>query len=329
MGMANEQAYAIGLDLGGTKILAALIDRDGISRYETQCDTLPQEGVQAVISRMVTLVETLLREGGVGIDQVRGIGIATAGIIDTKRQMVVYASNLEWRDVPIGDLLQHRFRVPVQLINDANAAAVAEWKWGAARGTDDMIYVTISTGVGAGIINGGRLLTGVGDSAGEFGHISIDPNGPLCACGNRGCLENYVSGLALAKQAQEQLQHGASSQLTTLIHGISDITAKNIGEAAQNGDAFSAELLKRAGRFLGVGLTNLIHLFNPELLVFGGGVMKSGKMMLQEAQAVIQERCISRMAAQVRMEWSAVGEGAGVKGGAGLFFEHEPARVKV
>lgn len=327
MRMAIETAYAVGIDLGGTKIMAALIDQEGTIRSQSQCDTLSQEGEQAVIERMISLVDAILLESGVGIAEVRGVGIATAGIIDTKRNMVVYANNLGWSDVPIGDVLQSRFGLPVKLINDGNAAAVAEWKWGAVRGADDLIYVTVSTGVGAGIISGGNLITGRGDSAGEFGHISLDPDGPLCACGNRGCLENYVSGLALAREAQQRLLAGLATGSLLEAHDIDRITAKEIGEAAQSGDAFSEELLRHAGRYLGVGLTNLIHLFNPEVLVFGGGVMKSGQPLLQAAEEVIRERCISRMAAQVRFELSVMGPEAGVLGGAAMFFQQETSKV--
>ncbi|MGF9825847.1 ROK family protein [Brevibacillus agri] len=328
--MTQDKPYAIGIDLGGTKIIAAIVDQNGCILSQANAPTQKEDEADAVILRIGDLVQSVLADSGVGLAQIRGIGIATAGIIDTHRHMVIFASNLNWSDVAIGDRLHEQFGVPVQLINDANAAAVAEWAFGSASGTDDLIYVTVSTGVGAGIISGGRLITGIGDSAGEFGHISLDPEGPLCACGNRGCLENYVSGLALAKMAQEQLQSGTASSLRTCTTGeLSRITAKEIGEQAQSGDALSIDLLRQAGYYLGVGLTNLIHLFNPQVIVFGGGVMNNGQILLEEAQRVIRQRCISRMASQATIQLSTMGAEAGVLGAAGMYFPAARKKVAV
>ncbi|MEJ8548306.1 ROK family protein [Brevibacillus borstelensis] len=328
--MTQDKQYAVGIDLGGTKILAAIVDQDGDIHSQGKIATQPQDGDQAVIRRIGDLVQDVWEQSGIGTDRICGIGIATAGIIDTVRQKVIYASNLNWNDVRIGDRMNERFGVPVELINDANAAAVAERTFGNARGTDDLIYVTVSTGVGAGIICGGRLITGVGDSAGEFGHISIHPEGPFCACGNRGCLENYVSGLALAKKAQALLKAGAESSLSAVGGGERDaITARDIGEAAENGDKLSIELLTQAGYFLGIGLTNLIHLFNPQVLVFGGGVIKNGRLLVEAAEQVIRERCISRMAKQASIQISTMEDTAGVLGAAGMFFQAERKKLAI
>lgn len=310
--------------------MAAIVDHQGNILNQANAATQTEEAAETVIRRIGDLVQAVLDESGIGISRIRGIGIATAGIIDTERQMVIFASNLNWSDVPIGSMLEDRFGVSVQLINDANAAAVAEWAFGNARGTKDLIYVTVSTGVGAGIISGGRLITGVGDSAGEFGHISLDPEGPLCACGNRGCLENYTSGIALANMAREQLLNGAtSSLLADNRNDLSRITAKEIGEAAARGDIMSMTLMKEAGYYLGVGLTNLIHLFNPQVIVIGGGVMKNGEMLLAEAKNVIRERSISRMANQASIQLTAIGAEAGVLGAAGMYYPSEREMVEV
>ncbi|BAH42695.1 putative glucokinase [Brevibacillus brevis NBRC 100599] len=328
--MNQDKPYAIGIDLGGTKIIAAIVDEHGNILRQANAATQTEEAAQAVIGRIGDLVQTVLDESGINLSRIRGIGIATAGIIDTQRQMVIFASNLNWSDVPIGAILQERFGVAVQLINDANAAAVAEWAFGSARGTKDLIYVTVSTGVGAGIISGGRLITGVGDSAGEFGHISLDPEGPLCVCGNRGCLENYTSGLALASRAREQLLQGATSSLLVENgNDLSRITAKEVGEAAVRGDLLSMTLMKEAGYYLGVGLTNLIHLFNPQVIVMGGGVMKNGQLLLAEAKNVIRERSISRMANQASIQLTTIGAEAGVLGAAGMYYPSEREMVEV
>ncbi|MET3287843.1 UNVERIFIED_CONTAM: glucokinase [Brevibacillus sp. OAP136] len=326
--MIQEKNYAIGLDLGGTKILAALIDEQGRIVHKTTCPTLAAEGQEAVIGRILSSVETVLTESGITATSVRGVGIATAGVIDTKANKVLYANNLGWEHVAIGQIVSERFGLPVQLINDANAAAVAEWVFGAGKGTDNVIYVTVSTGVGAGFISDGRLITGKGDSAGEFGHISIDPDGPPCACGNRGCLENYVSGPTLAKIARTRLANGEKSAFLSQ-YPLEQITAKEIGEGVMQGDPLCKDIHLRASRDLGAGITSLIHLFNPELIVVGGGVMTTGDYLFAETEKVVRERAISRMAEQVRLVRSSLGGEAGVLGAAGLFLHrnHQPVRA--
>jgi len=282
--------------------------------------TSSDDGEKAVIGRVLAAIESVLSDKNVHRRRVRGVGVASAGVIDGAKNEVVFASNLGWRNVPIGKLIQEQFDLPARLMNDANASAVAEWMWGAGKGTQNMIYVTVSTGVGAGIICDGRLLSGNDGSAGEFGHISIDWNGPICRCGNRGCLENYTSGSAIENIARTRLANRDSSFSGSLLEGCVDLTAKQIGVAAMQGDQFSIDILKRAGFYLGIGATNLIHLFNPEVIVFGGGVMSTAPILLQEVEKSVRERCIPGLASQVRMELNQLGTESGVMGAAGLLF---------
>lgn len=318
--------YAIGLDLGGTKILAGLVNSEGQMISQTQLPTASEDGEKAVIERVLAAIESVMAAKNVNRRRVRGVGIASAGVIDSKKNEIIFASNLGWSNVPIGKLIEDKFNLPVRLMNDANASAVAEWMWGAGKGTANMIYVTVSTGVGAGIISDGRLLSGIDGSAGEFGHISIDWNGPLCLCGNRGCIENYSSGTAIENAARMALAKGDAAIGGSLLQDSKDLTAKQIGEAALRGDRFSIDILKQAGFYLGVGATSLIHLFNPEVIVFGGGVMSTAPIILQEIEKSVRERCIPGMASQVRIELNRLGTESGVVGAAGLLFsewEHE------
>ncbi|MFS0558251.1 ROK family protein [Brevibacillus sp. 179-C9.3 HS] len=303
--MANDE-YAIGLDLGGTKILTGLVDRGGRIIAQKQLPTFAEEGEKAVIERVLSAIHDVLSASGIDPRKVRGVGIASAGVINSERSEVVFASNLGWRNVPIGTLIEQRFGLPVRLFNDANAAAIAEWLWGAGAGTQNMIYVTVSTGVGAGVISGGRLICGRDGSAGEFGHISIDWNGPSCSCGNRGCLENYASGTAI--------ENAARHKLTTT---NDPVTAKSISEAALAGDPFSEQIIKQAGFYLGVGAANLIYLFNPEVIVFGGGVMNASTILMPEIKKSMRDRCIPGLAQDVRVVLSQIGVEAGVMGAAG------------
>lgn len=319
--MDTTEEFAIGLDLGGTKILAALIDGSGRMLTRIEYRTRSEQGESAVLERVFTAIQAVLDENKTNFKQIRGVGIATAGVIDSKNNILVFSSNLRWNNVPIGSLINERFRLPVRLSNDANAAAIAEWIWGAGIGKQHLIYITISTGIGAGIISGGHLITGITDNAGEIGHISVDLDGPICRCGNRGCLENYASGTAIAQFAKQQLMDGAESIFFN-DESFERIAAKDLAKAAESGDPFAIDIFKRAGYYLGAGITNLIHIFNPEMIVFGGGVMNAAHILLPVITQTVKQRCIGAMAKQVTYQKSFLGAEAGVIGAAGLFFHN-------
>ncbi|MCC8434284.1 ROK family protein [Brevibacillus sp. M2.1A] len=318
--MAKEE-YAIGLDLGGTKILAGLVDRTGRLIARKQLPTYAEEGEKAVIERVLSATHDVLSTSGINSEEVCGVGIASAGVINSDSGEVIFASNLGWRNVPIGTLIGQRFGLPARLFNDANAAAVAEWLWGAGVGTRNMIYVTVSTGVGAGIVSDGRLVSGRDGSAGEFGHISIDWNGPPCRCGNRGCLENYASGTAIENAARQKLASTKEPGTNRILVEKGELSAKEISEAALAGDPFFAQIVKQAGFYLGIGAANLIYMFNPEVIVFGGGVMNASGLMLPEIEKSMRDRTISGLANEVRVVTSQIGVEAGVMGAAGGVFE--------
>jgi Transcriptional regulator/sugar kinase len=325
----EQDEYAVGLDLGGTKILAGLVHESGQMINSTVLPTSSQDGERAVIDRVLAAIDGVLGTANVERQKVRGVGVASAGVIDSKAAEVIFAGNLGWEHVPIGKLIEDKFALPAQLINDANAAAVAEWMWGAGRGAQNMIYVTVSTGVGAGIISDGQLVQGKDGSAGEFGHISIDWNGPLCSCGNRGCLELYASGTALEHLVKHQLEQEQREWTGGSLAAGAFPTAKEIGEAALAGDRYSVEIIERAGYCLGIGTTSLIHLFNPEVVVFGGGVMNASDILLREVKRSVRERGIQSMARQVRIERQQVGIQAGAIGAAGLLFAAKQSEGKL
>jgi glucokinase len=319
--MNNWNDYAIGVDLGGTKILASLVDQNGNVLLKKECKTLSGHGEQSVLERLFWLIDSILDETSVNQKNIRGVGFATAGVINTETNEVVYANNLGWKSVSIGKLVFDRYGLPLRLCNDGNAAAVSEWIWGLGFDTENLIYITVGTGVGSGIISGGKLVVGNSDSAGELGHISIDLNGPPCVCGNSGCLENYVSGPAIAEGAKTRLTNGDKSDFLHEKDGTFNyITSKHIGKAVEHGDSFSIHLLREIGFCLGVGVTNLIHLFNPEVIVFGGGVMNMADHLLPSIKETVDKRCIPAMGRKVRISQASFGSEAGIKGAAGLFF---------
>ncbi|MCD9024991.1 ROK family protein [Cohnella silvisoli] len=313
----NQKVYA-GIDLGGTKILAVILDESGTILNKSEQSTDAQEGSEAVIQRMIQLIKDCLEPSY----QLTGIGVATAGTLNAQEGIVALASNLGWNQVPLGKRLEQAFGVPVNLENDANAAAYGEWAAGAGRGTKNCVYVTVSTGIGAGIVSAGRLIRGRDSSAGELGHITIDWNGPRCLCGNVGCLELYASGTAIARRAQQlATQFPEEALMLTGRAGTNPITSRHVAEAASNGDELSAKILREAGQALGAGLVSIIHVMNPEVLIVGGGAASIGAPLLDPMHQVIAERGISSMAAGVKVVSPSLGKEAGAIGAALLVFD--------
>lgn len=269
----------VGVDLGGTQIRAVLADERGNLLRRLGCDTLASEGPAAVLDRIVAAV----REVTAGASGVASIGIGAPGPIDSSAGVVTTPPNLPgWSNVPLGSIVEQSTGIPAVLGNDANLAALGEFTFGAGREVQHLIYITVSTGVGGGIIIAGRLLEGQRGAAGEVGHMVVEPGGPLCNCGGHGHLEALVSGTAIGRQAREAVASGAPTMLADLARGnVEGITARTVTEAATLGDTLAIELLTHAGRRLGYAVTNLVHLFNPQMVAIGGGVANAGALLLK------------------------------------------------
>lgn len=280
-----ENEYVIGVDLGGTLIRAVLADSQGAFVERRRTKTLAHEGATAVLARIAGLIEDLNAQAG----RVAAVGIASPGPLDSRTGVVFSPPAFPgWRDVPLVRLLRERTGLPVFLSNDANAAALGEFDYGAGRGLRHLIYVTVSTGIGGGIIVDGRLIEGQKGAAGEVGHMVMQQDGPLCGCGGRGCLEALASGTAIARQAREALACGRESTIGQLAEkGEDGVTAEVVAAAAKGGDGLAAELIRAAGRRLGCGLLNLIHVFNPQIVVVGGGVTNAGELLLEPMRETV------------------------------------------
>jgi glucokinase len=307
----------IGVDLGGTNIRAALADETGKILRHAGRPTAAHEGRASVLARIVA---TIREAAGSDLSNVRGIGIGAPGPLDPWKGIVHEAPNLPgWFNVPLRDIVQTEFGIRTFVGNDANLAALAEHRFGAGRGANDLIYITISTGIGGGILIDGKLLLGADGFAGEVGHISVEPNGPQCNCGNVGCLEALAAGPAIARQAVERIQAGAASRITELVASdLSQVTAATVDRAAREGDPLAVEIFQRAGFYLGIGLVNLIHIFNPRLFVVGGGVSKAGDLIFKPAWAVVEERAMPSMKRDVHLKLAELGDDVGVLGGVAL-----------
>jgi glucokinase len=310
--------YVVSVDLGGTQIRAALVDSAGVIHSRESTLTRPEEGQEAVLNRIYGCASNVM--GAVPTEDVRGIGIGAPGPLNPWTGVILEAPNLiDWYDVPLADLVEERFELPTRLGNDANLAALAEWRFGAGQGATNMIYMTVSTGIGGGIIADGELLLGSDGLAGEIGHQTIEARGPQCNCGNVGCLEALASGPAIARRTVERLRSGSSSTVPTLVGGNLDrLTAAHVSQAASQGDALAQEMLRVAGFYVGVGIVNLIHIFNSELFVIGGGVSKSGDILFEAIRQVVRERAMASMQERVRIVPASLGDDVVLLGAACL-----------
>jgi glucokinase len=320
----------LAVDIGGTKILAAIFTPVGKMLDSEVCPTLTGEGLAAVIERLCRFMGEFLEKNSLEPSLLAGIGIACAGGIDTGRGVVVTPSpNMpDWADVPLADILRKRFGVPTFVINDASAAALGEHRYGVGKGVKDLVLFTLGTGIGGGIIVDGKLYLGAVGGAGELGHMTVDVNGPRCGCGNTGCLEMLASGRAIERDAIGRLRQGAGSSLSAMVKGeIEEITAAQVGEAARSGDPLACEIISRAAYYLGIGLVNAVNIFNPEMVVIGGGMAELGDMLIEPARRMVAERAFSVSSRAVRIVTALLGNEAGVYGAAAFVLDRATRRT--
>jgi glucokinase len=310
--LANPENFVVGVDLGGTKIYTAAADLRGQILAEVKIPTEAAGGLERVLGRVVASVRQVEREAGAG-GRAGALGIGVPGPMDPFRGVVYQAPNLGWRDVPLKELLEERLGFPVYIDNDANLAALGEHVLGAARGVDDVVYVTVSTGIGGGLILKGELYYGAFFGAGEIGHMTVDPRGPLCRCGNRGCLESLASGTAVARLAEELVEKGKGKGILK-VAGSKKITARSVSLAAAAGDPEALAILQKAGKSLGIGLANIVNLLNPALVVLGGGFMQSGPPLWQAMEEELQQRVLPAARQRVRVVPASLGPRSGLLG---------------
>ena len=315
-----EKELFIGIDLGGTKIGTALVDAEGQILARDFRKTQATGGVQAVVDRMVDAAYRVMAQEGIAPSQITAIGVGAPGPIDAEAGLVTSPPNLSgWRNVPLKKLVEETLDIPTFLENDANAAALGEHLFGAGRGTKNMIYVTASTGVGGGFILDGQIYAGATGAAGEIGHMTVLPRGPHCGCGNRGCLEALASGTAIAREGKELVVRGVPTLITKLAEGDPDrVSAKLVAQAAEQGDIEAQEIIADAMTYLGVGMASLVNLFNPELIVIGGGLTNMGEGLFGPVRRIIERRAFRASAEAVKVVPSQLGDEVGILGAAAV-----------
>lgn len=297
-------------DVGGTQIRVAAFDMHTHTLL-TQKKIATQVHEQNPTDRLINLID----EVGQG-HNIKAISIGVPGFLDPKQGTIIEAPNVPgWINLPIRQLLFSHFKVPVFLGNDANLAALGEWKYGAGIGHNNLLYLTISTGIGSGVIIDGNLILGEQGLAAEFGHVTVLPDGPMCGCGHRGHLEALSSGTAISNYVKQEILNGRHSSLD---HEKS-ISSKHIFKAAQTGDVLSIEAFERAGKYLGIALANFLHMLNPSIVIFGGGVSQAGPLLFTSMQSALRDSIISeKYLDQLIITTAKLGDDVGLKGALAL-----------
>ena len=325
-----DRQAVLAIDIGGTKFIVAVVRADGEIILRKYCLTLAEDGPRAVIERLSKIIKKSIAQVKFADIKLIGVGVGVAGLVNQKRGRLTTSPNLPgWRNVAVEDAVSAASGLETYVINDASAAALGESCFGAGRGFNNILYVTVSTGIGGGIILDGQLYTGTDGCAGEWGHMTIVPEGPKCHCGNFGCLEALASGWAITKDAVTRINAGQVSMITDIVEGrIDDITAEIVGKAAKRGDRLACDIVDAAANYLGIGLSNLVNIFNPELIVIGGGLSKMGNLLLCPARRVIRERAFLLPAKTVRIVRASLGSNAGIVGAAAYVFGRSVKGVK-
>lgn len=309
-----------GIDLGGTKIAVAIVEQEsGRVLARSQAPTDSHEGPDAVLQRMAALVHATCADAGIVPQALAAVGLGVPGVYDLATGRTLFLPNLAgaWRDVPAGPVLRQALGRPVWLINDARAFVLAETLLGAGRGAHTVVGFTLGTGVGGGIAIGGRLFWGIDGTAGEIGHLTMDPDGPPCTCGNRGCLETYASGVAITAQAVQRLADAPDSLLLHLAGGVAErVTPALVGQAAAAGDAVAQAILAHVTKYLGAGVANMVTTLSPDCVILGGSVANLGEQLLAPVRAIVRERCRAIPVERVRIVQAALGVDAGAIGAA-------------
>ncbi len=319
--MSRMISYVVGVDLGGTHVSSGVVDEEGRLLYRDFRDIdRRQESSEILFDEVIPSVRTAILKSGVDPAEVKAVGIGLPGNLDSERGICHFSPNLKWREVEVRKPLQEKLELPVYILNDVRTATLGEFYFGAGRGLSNFVCVALGTGIGGGIIAAGQLLLGGSESAGEVGHITIEPEGPLCGCGNRGCLEALAAGPAIARRAKEALNQGRKS----LLSKMTELTAREVADAALKGDELAIEIWRETGRILGIGLSSVITVVNPQRIAIGGRIAQVGEILLEPIREEVRRR--ARLVPENFTEIVAaeLGENAGLIGAGALALTKMP-----
>ena len=349
----------VGVDIGGTQLRAAVLQGARLlSRVSvlTGVNPLPDN----TMPRIFNVIQQALDAAQVTMNSIKGIGVAMPGPLNAHTGVTYSPPNWPaWANMPVRDIFQQRYQLPIYIENDANAAVLGEYLFGAGRGCGNMVYLTISTGIGGGVMLDGKLIEGASGTAGELGHMSIDWQGERCSCGNRGCLEYYASGAAIARIANAAIAAGQGTELQAFVDTMQEhlttipdraalpaaqdtstqplvefddladivekphVNARTVARAAEAGVPLAREIITRAGEALGAGLVNILHIFNPECIVLGGGITMMGDMLMEPALHIIKERAMKASSEAAHIRIAELGVNTGLVGAGALVYYNQ------
>ena len=300
--------YIIGMDVGGTKLAAVIADAKGKILQKVRKPTEAEKGAEHIISKLFSMVYEMLALANLKLDDIIGIGVSFGGETDTKTG-VVYPHLPGWEDVPLRDKIEAEFNLPTIIENDANAGALAEWMFGAGRGYDYVVYMTMGTGIGGGIIANGKIFHGANDAAGEVGHQILLPDGPLCRCGRRGCLEALCSGPGIAHRAKEAIREEKDTLILELADGdIDAVRSEFVVEAAKKDDALANRLIQETAFYMGWGIANIVNIVNPNVVIIGTIAVAAGDLLLNPIREHVGKFALNRPAGIVQILPAQLGE---------------------
>lgn len=308
--------YLIGIDIGGTKLAVVVADRDGTIVHKVRRPTEAERGPEPIFRTLCHMAREAAEAADVAWSDIAGIGVSCGGPLDTASGIVYSPPNLPgWDGIPLKTWLEDELGLAIHVENDANAEALAEWIFGAGRGYTNVVYMTMSTGIGGGLILNGRLYRGAGDAAGEVGHMTLIPGGPLCGCGKRGCLEALCSGPAIARRGREWLAeqgNEGASIMPALAGGDPDaITAETIMAAARQGDAGARHIVDETARYMALGLGNIVNILNPQIIIIGTIIVKAGDLLLDPIRTYLRRETWDRLYQMVKIVPAALGDAVG------------------
>ncbi len=311
-----KKPLTLGVDLGGTKVETALVDSQGNIVSSHRHPTHPEKGADRIIKDISICVDQCLSKGG---EDAQALGIGIAAQVD-ESGVVLSSPNLGWKDFPLRKKLEERLKLPVVVTNDVRAAAMGEWRFGAGKGIDDLVVVFVGTGIGGGVISGGHLLHGCGHTAGELGHTTLIVDGRKCHCPNRGCLEAYAGGWAIAERAQEAVQAKpkAGKKLVSLAGSVETITAAVVSQAYHDEDPLALQLFMETAHYLSSGLVSIVNAFNPCLLILGGGVIEGLPELIKIVDGEVRRRALRTSVDNLSIVKAALGKESGIMGAAAL-----------
>ena len=307
-------AKRIGIDVGGTNVKIALVD-DGKIIYSNSVPTYAQMGYEYTVNNIKQAIRDLMKETETTAADIKGIGFDFPGQVDYKTGVVKLAPNIPgWVNVPIAQMIEEAFHIPTRIDNDVRCAALGEMNFGAGKGCQNFVCITVGTGIGSGLVVNGQLVRGAANAAGEIGHIKLQmKDGPICGCGDTGCLEAFASGPSIVAMAQDYLKSGKSTKFREMA-GDGEITPYIVAKAAEAGDPVAKRIFTIIGEYVGMGLVSVINLLNPEKVIIGGGVAEAGDLLLEPNRKTVMERAMVVARESVEIVPAELGKSAGVIG---------------